>query len=227
MNAKRTSSTVRRGSAGRPARVSRDDIVRAARRIVDEEGLARLTMRRLAGEVGTTPMALYHHVSGKDTLLVLMLEDLARTIRRPRLPSDPRQRIIAVFRHLHTAFSSFPWVMEVIGTDDLMSEEGLFYVEHIVAAAVEAGLTPRQAVDSYRALWYYTVGEITIRRSAARREEARSAPNLRDQIFAHLDPEQYPHLAALGPRWAELTARDTYRAGLEALVDGLLPTAPK
>jgi hypothetical protein len=52
-------------------------------------------------------------------------------------------------------------------------------------------------------------------------------PNLRDRIFAHLGPEQYPHLAALGPRWAELTARDTYRAGLEALVDGLLfPTAP-
>ena len=43
----------------------------------------------------------------------------------------------------------------------------------------------------------------------------------------HLDPEQYPHLAALGPRSADLTARDTYRAGLEALVDGLLfPTAP-
>jgi hypothetical protein len=38
MNAKQTSSTVRRGSAGRPARVSRDDIVRAARRVVDEEG---------------------------------------------------------------------------------------------------------------------------------------------------------------------------------------------
>jgi AcrR family transcriptional regulator len=227
MNAKQTSSTVRRGSAGRPARVSRNDIVRAARRIVDAEGLAGLTMRRLAGEVGTTPMALYHYVSDKDALLVLMLEDLAREIPRPRLPSDPRQRIIAVFRHLRTAFSSFPWVMEVIGTDDLMSEEGLFYVEHTVAAAVEAGLTPRQAVDCYRALWYYTVGEITIRRSAARRDDVRSAPNLRDQIFAHLDPEQYPHLAALGPRWAELTARDTYRAGLEALVDGLLPAAPR
>jgi len=81
-----------------------------------------------------------------------------------------------------------------------MSEEGLFSVEHTVAAAVEAGLTPRQAVDCYRALWYYTVGEITIRRSAARRDDVRSAPNPRDQIFAHLDPGQYPHLAALGPR---------------------------
>jgi AcrR family transcriptional regulator len=53
---------------------------------VDEEGLAGLTMRRLAGEVGTTPMALYHHVSDKDALLVLMLDDLAREIRRPRGP---------------------------------------------------------------------------------------------------------------------------------------------
>lgn len=41
---------------------------------MDGEGLDRLTMRRLADEVGTTPMALYHHVRNKDDLLVLLLE---------------------------------------------------------------------------------------------------------------------------------------------------------
>ncbi|MCZ9344823.1 TetR/AcrR family transcriptional regulator, partial [Streptomyces sp. TRM76130] len=46
-------SAPRRRSLGRPPRISREEIVEAARRIVDEGGVDRLTMRRLAAEVGS------------------------------------------------------------------------------------------------------------------------------------------------------------------------------
>ncbi|MYU47865.1 TetR family transcriptional regulator, partial [Streptomyces sp. SID7803] len=65
--------------------MSREEIIGTARRIVSQEGVNRLTMRRLAAEVGSTPMALYHHVRDKEELLVLLLDDYAsRTLRRPR-----------------------------------------------------------------------------------------------------------------------------------------------
>jgi AcrR family transcriptional regulator len=217
-------TSVTRRRPGRPPRVSREEIVRAARRIVDDEGLARLTMRRLADEVGTTPMALYHHVGDKDALLLLLLEDAAATIlRRPRLPADPRQRIVAIFRTLHDGLSSCPWIVEVLVSDDLMSEAALWYVEQVIDAAESAGLSPRRAVHVYRTLWYYTVGEIIVRTTAARRRAGDADPTYRDEVFAHLDADRYPRLAAVAGDWADLTARDSYRAGLAALVDGLLP----
>jgi AcrR family transcriptional regulator len=219
-------SAAPRRNPGRPPRVSRADIVRAARRIVDEEGLERLTMRRLATEVGATSMALYHYVRDKDALLLLLLDDFAATMRRPRLPADPRRRIVAVFNALHDGLASCPWIVEVLTADDLMSESALWYVDQVVGAAIDAGLAPDEAVRAYRALWYYTAGEIIVRQSATARRLASTTPTHRDDVFAHLDAERFPHLRAVAAAWPRLTARDTYRAGLEALVTGLLPPAP-
>ncbi len=53
-----------------PARsLTRDRIVEAALRIMDDEGLDAVSMRRVAREVGVEAMSLYHHVRDKDDLL--------------------------------------------------------------------------------------------------------------------------------------------------------------
>src|SRR5262245_44451673 len=104
-----------RKTPGRPARISRQDIIETGRRIVTEEGVQRLTMRRLAKDIGSTPMALYHHVRDKEELLVLLLDDYAaRTMRRPELPADPRERIVVAAAAIHAALADCPWIVEVL-----------------------------------------------------------------------------------------------------------------
>ncbi|TDD64757.1 TetR/AcrR family transcriptional regulator [Actinomadura rubrisoli] len=211
---------------GRPPRISREEIVEAARRLVDEEGVAKLTMRRLATQVGSTPMALYHHVRDKEELLVLLLDDYAaRTLRRPDLPADPRERVIVVAAAIREALAGCPWIVEVLTADDLMSESALWFNENIVDGLIECGLTPEQAVHAYRAIWYYTAGEMLVRAASARRRARDDRPTYRDRVFAALDPAALPRLSALGTRWAPLTAEDTYLDGLRALVDGLIARA--
>lgn len=56
--------------------LTRDGIVRAALRLVTEEGLAKLTMRRLGTELGVEGMALYHHFRNKDELLQALAESV-------------------------------------------------------------------------------------------------------------------------------------------------------
>jgi AcrR family transcriptional regulator len=200
-------------------------VVAAARRIVDGEGVDRLTMRRLATEIGSTPMALYHHVRDKEELLVLLLDDYAtRALRRPELPARPRERIVVAAAAIHEALAACPWIAEVLTADDLMSASALWFVEQIVDGLVECGLTPERAVHGYRAIWYYTAGEIVVRATAARRRADDDRPTYREQVFARLDPDELPRLAQVADRWAPLTAEDTYLDGLRALVDGLLAT---
>ncbi|MFK0097777.1 TetR/AcrR family transcriptional regulator [Streptomyces sp. NPDC091040] len=212
-----------RRTPGRPPRISREAIIGTARRIVEEEGVNRLTMRRLATEVGSTPMALYHHVRDKEELLVLLLDDYAvRALRRPELPTDPRERVVAAATAIHEALAACPWIVEVLTADDLMSKSALWFVEQIVSGLVEGGLSLDQAVHGYRAIWYYTAGEIVVRRTAARRRAEDDRATYREEVFSGLDPEELPRLAQAADRWAPLTAEDTYRDGLKALVEGLL-----
>ncbi|MCX4451228.1 TetR/AcrR family transcriptional regulator [Streptomyces sp. NPDC087866] len=212
-----------RRTPGRPPRISREEIIGTARRIVTEGGVNRLTMRRLAAEVGSTPMALYHHVRDKEELLVLLLDDYAsRTLRRPELPDDPRERVMAAATAIHEALAACPWIVEVLTADDLMSTSALWFVEQIVDGLMECGLPLDRAVHGYRSLWYYTAGEIVVRTTAARRRTDDDRATYREQVFADLDPSELPRLAQAADRWAPLTAEDTYRDGLEALVDGLL-----
>ncbi|MEV0409538.1 TetR/AcrR family transcriptional regulator [Streptomyces sp. NPDC050448] len=212
-----------RKAPGRPPRISREEIIETARRIVAEQGVDRLTMRRLATEIGSTPMALYHHVRDKEELLVLLLDDYAtRTLRRPEMPAHPRERIIGATTAIHESLAACPWIVEVLTADDLMSTSALWFVEQIVDGLVECGLSPDRAVHGYRAIWYYTAGEIVVRTAAARRRTDDDRATYREQVFADLDPSELPRLAQIADRWAPLTAEDTYLDGLRALLDGLL-----
>ena len=56
--------------------ISRDAIVAAAIRLLDREGLAALSMRRLADELGAGAASLYWHVGSKDGLLDLVLDEI-------------------------------------------------------------------------------------------------------------------------------------------------------
>ncbi|MFE6764587.1 TetR/AcrR family transcriptional regulator [Streptomyces sp. NPDC057689] len=215
--------TAPRKTPGRPPRISREEIIGTARRIVTEGGVSRLTMRRLAAEVGSTPMALYHHVRDKEELLVLLLDDYAsRTLRRPELPDDPRERVVVAATAIHEALAACPWIVEVLTADDLMSTSALWFVEQIVDGLVACGLPLDRAVHGYRSLWYYTAGEIVVRTTAARRRQDDGRTTYREQVFSDLDPDELPRLAQAADRWAPLTAEDTYGDGLRALVDGLL-----
>jgi AcrR family transcriptional regulator len=213
-----------RRTTGRPPRISRGEIVATARRIVAEEGVDRLTMRRLAKEVGSTPMALYHHVRDKDELLVLLLDDFAgRELRRPAvLPEDPTERVVAAAAAIREVLAACPWIVEVLAADDLMARSALWFVEQIVDGLAESGLSLEAAVRGYRSIWYYTAGEILIRSAATRRRADDDRPTYREQVFAELDPDELPRLAQVADRWAPLTAQDTYLDGLRSLVGGLL-----
>ncbi|MCL2541654.1 MAG: TetR family transcriptional regulator [Nocardioidaceae bacterium] len=60
----------------------RSDVVARAVDVLDEHGLAELSMRRLAGELGVRASALYHHVANKDELLAAVADEVLERGRR-------------------------------------------------------------------------------------------------------------------------------------------------
>ncbi|WIM94976.1 TetR family transcriptional regulator [Actinoplanes oblitus] len=73
-------------------RLSKAAVAERALRLGDEEGLDAITIRRLAKELGVTPMALYWHFKNKDELMLGVVDHVLSGVRADRSAGDPWQK---------------------------------------------------------------------------------------------------------------------------------------
>ncbi|WJV46753.1 TetR/AcrR family transcriptional regulator [Streptomyces flavofungini] len=212
---------------GRPRRIEPEAIVGVARRILQEEGVGALSMRRVAKEVGATPMALYHHVRDKDELLMLTLAGTAATLPRPELPADPRDRLLAVALHMHGILLELPWVVEVLSLGDLSDKGAMWMVDEIIGAGVACGLSPVEAAHAYRTVWHCVYGDLAFRNAMARRAGEPDRKRYFPDTLTDADTAELPHVAPLASRWTELRESYDFAGQLGAVVDGLLGRTPR
>ena len=100
---------------GRRARLTRQEIVDAAVRIADADGLPLVTMRRVAESLGVSTMALYRHVPDKGDLTLRMTDSVFAGIRLPEIPVAAwRRRLDAAAHLIWAVFGRHPWAAEVI-----------------------------------------------------------------------------------------------------------------
>lgn len=217
-----SSAAGRKRTAGRPPRIAAEQIVDVARRIIREEGVGAVSMRRVAKEVGATPMALYHHVRDKDELLLLTVSGMAGTFPRPALPSDPRDRILVTAVHMHAVLSEVDWVIDVLSLGDLTDKGALWMPEEIIDSAMACGLTPEQALHAYRTIWYVVYGALVFRRAETRRAADPDRRRFFPTFITDEDATELPRLAALSDRWEQVAADYDVAGQLAAVVDGLL-----
>jgi AcrR family transcriptional regulator len=94
-----------------------DRIVGAAVRLADAEGLAAVSMRRLAGELGVAPMTLYGHVPGKAELAHLMHDAVLAELYQDGVPAGNwRARVEAIGRANWQLFRQHPWAVPLAGS---------------------------------------------------------------------------------------------------------------
>ena len=95
--------------------LSRDRVLAAAIAIADAEGLAALTMRRVAADLGVATMSLYRHVPGKDELVLLMTDAVFGEDPLPqRAPVNWRDRLEMASRRMWAVFRRHPWAAEAL-----------------------------------------------------------------------------------------------------------------
>ena len=143
---------------GRPPRVSREQILAAALRIVDEHGLERLTLRRLGGELGVDPMAVYGHVPDKAALYDGLIELVLGQVRLPALAGRWAEDLREVARAARTAVLAHPHVVPLLGTRPPITQPAFALVEAITSILLEAGLSEEQAADGFDCVGRLVIG---------------------------------------------------------------------
>lgn len=106
----------RRDQPTRPGprpRVGVDDVVRAAVRLADADGLATLSIRAVAGALGLRPMSVYTYVPSKDALLALMVDAVAADDGPIERAQPLRDRLAAIAGQYRDELLRHPWLLAV------------------------------------------------------------------------------------------------------------------
>ena len=214
--------------------ISRDAIVTAAIGLLDREGLAALSMRRLAEELGTGAASLYWHVGSKDGLLDLVLDEV---IGEGKIPDpDPdrwQEQLKQVARDQRAASLRHPWVVRVSIGRIPMGPNALRYSERILAILRAGGLPPHLAVQGYLLL-IATVNGFTIDETGVDDapgpdanvplrdpDSLQQVANMARDYIAALPAAMFPNMTALADEFAFADPGERFELLIDIFVDGL------
>jgi AcrR family transcriptional regulator len=137
----------------RPARGGRasltiDRIVTAGIAVAVSDGLAALSMSRIAAELGVAAMSLYHHVGSKDLLVALMVDGALG--RPPAIPLREHWRAgLAAWAHAQlAAYRRHPWMLQVVMTAPPMGRNHLAWLECALRCLAGTPLTEQQKLST-------------------------------------------------------------------------------
>lgn len=212
-----------RASRGPRPGLSVEGIARAAIAIADAEGLAAVSMQRVAGEFGFTTMSLYRHVPGKDELVDLMIDTgLGPAPALAAIAGGWRPRLHAWARALWAVFHRHPWSLAATNRLRVMGPHELAWADAALAALADTGLS---AAERHRA-FLVVIGHV---RSAAQfsvpggRGRSLTGPQWAAATAALLerDPARFPALHAVVGAGAAGTGDDGLEFGLQVVLDGI------
>jgi len=219
---------------GRPPRVSRDQILATALRIVDEHGLEQLTMRRLGAELGVDPMTVYGHVSDKAALLDGLIELVLAEVPLPPPTGAWAKDLRAVARAARTTVLAHPHVLPLLGTRPPITEPAFALVEAVTSILLQAGLREEQAADGFDCLGRLIVGHALAEAGRPPGGEVSGGEQEHRQAQETLPAERYPALARVQRAAVRHDPNRLFELALDGLVlalsayrpPGTAPTAP-
>jgi DNA-binding transcriptional regulator YhcF (GntR family) len=143
--------------------LSRDRIVRAAMEIADTEGIAALSMRRVATDLDVATMSLYRHVHSKDDLIVFMIDEAIGEETFPGTPPEGwRARLELAARLQWRLFRRHRWLAPAMSlTRPQLAPNALAHTEWVLRALEGFGLDPSAMIHVHVMLFSYVRGLAT------------------------------------------------------------------
>ncbi|WP_395243639.1 TetR/AcrR family transcriptional regulator C-terminal domain-containing protein [Agromyces sp. MMS24-K17] len=136
--------------------LSIERIVEAAVAIADAEGLAAVSMSRVAQSLGYTTMSLYRYITGKDDLVLLMGEAASAVpIPDDGLERDWRTGLTAWFQAIRAAYREHPWLVDIPVSGAPVTPNSLAVVDWFLRETRSLPLTDGEKISALLLLTSY------------------------------------------------------------------------
>lgn len=189
--------------------------------IVDQDGHSALSFRTLAAALDISVASLQRRCTDLAGLLDLVTDHLAAQL--PEIPpgTDWATATERRFTALYELLTAHPGLVALRGGRPWLGPQLLKrMVEPQLADSIAAGMTPEDAIVTYRRLYLLTLGSA----SFVDHRDPKSAQATTRRALAALDPEEFPvltgHLAAILPAMVD---HEVYYGALRQLVRAAAP----
>jgi AcrR family transcriptional regulator len=202
--------------------LSRNRILQAALKLVDEGEIESLTMRKLGQELGFEAMSLYNHVDNKDEVLDGILDLVLGESEPPSPTGDWDAAIRTSAISVHGALRRHPWSCTLVMAPGRIRPARLRYMDLLLGRLREAGFSAETTYHAYHvldghifgfSLWetshFYTAEE-------AANFEAKFAQVITADAYPYLHEHAQQHFSE-GPHH-DVSA---FELGLDLILDGL------
>jgi AcrR family transcriptional regulator len=198
--------------------LTRERILTAALRLIDERGLDDLTMRALGGELGVEAMSIYKHVPGKGAVLDGVVELLLAELESEGpASSEWRIHLTDLARRFRAVSLAHPNAFPLLRRRSLSAYVvGQSVTRSALETMVAGGFTPHDAIAALRTVVRFTLGFALSdpREGIATAESASELPVADD----------HPLVAALMQAVTDRDGEDRlFEFGLAAVIRGLEP----
>lgn len=205
------------------APLSRERIVRAAIELADADGLVAVSLRKVAAVLDVGPMRLYGYIDTKEELLDLMVNAVHAEIRP--VGDGWRQVLRSQAEATRRVAQQHEWLADLIGGRPQLGPNTLAIGNAVLAAM--NGVDLDVVVPAVAAVNAYVVGAVR-REIAERRAERASGMDLKQYQVATgpylqrtFAAGRFPALATVVRDGPHLSPDETFRRGLEFVLDGI------
>ena len=218
--------------------LSVDRVVAAAVELADAEGLAALSMRRVAERLGVGTMSLYTYVPGKGELLDLMLDTVLAEEARPDPAAGWRAGLELRAREDWALFHRHPWILEISPSRSLLGPNETELFEATLRVVDGSGLNGAEMILVVSLVADFTRGAAQSAVGAAQAERRTGVSDkqwwaAREPLFdRYFDPARYPTVTRVaasgafeqptgGAEYTVALARKSFEFGLPRVLDGI------
>lgn len=209
--------------APRRPRLTRDRVLRGAMAVADSAGLAGLTMRSLANELGVKPMAVYHHVADKDEILDGIVDLVFGEIDLPSSEGEWRSELRRRGRSARSVLRRHSWATPLMESRLNPGPATLRHHDAVIGTLRAAGFSIALTAHAYALLDGHLYGA-ALQEAGLPTDSPETLPEIAAAFLAHFPTETYPHLAELTTKHVLAPGYDfgdEFDFGLDLILDGL------
>jgi AcrR family transcriptional regulator len=206
------------------ATLTREAIVAAGIELADRHGMEAVSIRRIAAQLGSSPMALYHYVPSKSDLLNLILDAVNAEFAWPeRSLADWRSTLSHFARESRRCLKRHPWVAPLRAADPEYGPECIQMLEILLETLSRSGLDMRTAMRALGAVFVFVNGFVGIENGDAARQAKGKAKAAAQPRFSRavLATGRFPHVTGFAAMGAEQPDDDGFERGLKWILDGI------
>ena len=213
-------------TSARRVPLSREQIVETALAILDRDGLAELSMRKIADELGTGPASLYWHVGNKDELLDLVLDRVIGELEPPDADPDRWvEQLKTVARDMRDGIRRHRDIVRISMGRFPVGPNALRFSERVLAILRAGGLSDDLAVAGSYLLTVVVNGFMQEEAPAGGHPPDADFLSAVSEYFASLPKDRFPNLVAVAGAFADGSDDDRFELLVDLFVDGLAARA--